>query len=552
LGVAAAAGMCGAEEIPREEIRAKIEQCVNTILATQRDDGAFVLSERHMEEYPLGNTGLAIMALGYARPHLQGEQRGKVYDAIRKGIGYIMQQKPDEKTYSAGFVIGGLFKESPERYKRMIGTYATMLCISQHEKGYEMGEWGYKLRPFPGPQSTATGAIETWGDKSNTQLALLGLYYAERSGFQVPKVVWARAADHYRRAQFADGGWGYKPELRPEPYANMTIASTISLNLCEEMLRSKEHRQCTPPPRSKEIEAGLKWIGDNWESKKVGSDTYGLYALERLGIIMGRANIGGHDWYHEGARTLLRSSRWSSFAGTSDVSTAFGLMFLARGLEPIIINKLERRDTEDWNNDPYDVKHLTEFIEDKYQVPAQWRIVTLEAPKEVIQRAPMLYISGHKALEFNAEEKEKLKAYMKAGGVILGQACCGKKEFDTSFRELVKELCGSELNTIPTTHRIYERMRGTAAKPRVEIATEGEGQGRPLVIYLPHDQCCRWHVGGKGADGAFAVGAGIYFYVTIEVRKMYEDSIRETSPTGEVSAEKPAEKAGAGGFGETP
>jgi hypothetical protein len=162
----------------------------------------------------------------------------------------------------------------------------------------------------------------------------------------------------------------------------------------------------------------------------------------------------------------------------------------------------------------------------------------------------MLYISGHKGLEFNAEEKEKLKAYVAGGGTIIGQACCAKKEFDTSFRELVKELFGTELRPVGATHRLYARMRvqGLAPHPAVEVAALEEGQGRPVVIYLPHDQCCLWQVGGTEARSAFAVGSGIYFYVTMEVKKMYEDAhagkgeVRPPEKPENKPEAKPAEK----------
>ena len=123
--------------------------------------------------------------------------------------------------------------------------------------------------------------------------------------------------------------------------------------------------------------------------------------------------------------------------------------------------------------------------------------------------------------------------YVAGGGTIFGQACCGKKAFDQSFRELVKELFGGELREIPKTHRIYERMkvRDLAPKPRVEILALDREQGRPGVIYLPHDHCCRWHTGGEGAREAFAVGTGVYFYVTIEGRKMYLRSHPEARST---------------------
>ena len=203
-------------------------------------------------------------------------------------------------------------------------------------------------------------------------------------------------------------------------------------------------------------------------------------------------------------------------------SDSFAILFLARGLEPIIINKLERRGTNDWNNDPYDVKHLTEFISDHYQEPKQWRIVTLEAPLDLLLRTPILYVSGHKKLDFSDAEKAKLKAYVAGGGTIVGQACCSKKEFDESFRSTMKELFGGEFAKLPEGHALFGKMGVmTGAKPEVDVLSFEANQGRPAVICLPTDQCCQWQAGGSGAKQSFAVGTGIYFYVTIDCRKMF-------------------------------
>ena len=526
--------------IPLEVIQRGIAARVDLILAAQREDGSFNLGDKVYVVYPFGSTGLAVTALQYARPHLKGERRTRVFEAIRKGLSYLTQRRHELKTYSAAFVILPLYADSPTRHRKRIGAAAEMLCLGQHDKTRPAltGMWGYNLRARSGRQRRVVGAVETWGDNSNTQIALLGLYFAQRAGFQVPRAVWLRARDHYRRTQSRTGGWGYADRSRPQPSLNMTIAGTISLNLCNEMLL-KPTTQCKPPRTDPHVRGGLKWIVDHWDAGALGGDPYGLYTLERLGILMGRANIGGHDWYNEGARACLTSTRIAAWEGAFTSAHCFAVMFLARGLEPIVINKLERRDTDpsdsdgasgfrrsDWNNTPYDIKHLTEYIQDHYQLPVQWRIVTLEAPKHVLGKTPILYIAGHEKLTFTDAERRKLKVYLTEGGTILANACCSKRAFDKSFRDLVKQLFDRELQVIPKSHRIYERMktRGHAPKPRIEVLTLDDQLKRPAILYLPHGIARNWHLGGKGADRYFAVGAGIYLYVTTDARKMFERS----------------------------
>ena len=60
-----------------------------------------------------------------------------------------------------------------------------------------------------------------------------------------------------------------------------------------------------------------------------------MYGLERVGSLGNQRLIGGHDWYSEGARALLRKQNddgsWSTSHGEKDSNTCFALMFLIRG-----------------------------------------------------------------------------------------------------------------------------------------------------------------------------------------------------------------------------
>ncbi|GAG01654.1 unnamed protein product, partial [marine sediment metagenome] len=264
------------------------------------------------------------------------------------------------------------------------------------------------------------------------------------------------------------------------------------------MLFAGDHRQCKAPPESGPVNNGIKWISENVDYDRL--ETYGFYALERLGILSGLSEFGGKPWFDEGASRLVRNRSWRSHGASSSgqqIGAAFAVLFLSRGLEPIIINKLKRHGTNDWNNDPYAIKHLVEYISSRFQHPKQWRIVTLDADVDFLLRVPILYINGHEALKFTAAEKTKLKEYVGRGGTVFGMACCGKKAFDESFRALVAELWPEgELRDLPKTHPIYKHPRPLAVKQKLLGLALKQSQGRLGVIYSPHDLCCRWHKGG--------------------------------------------------------
>jgi hypothetical protein len=332
--------------------------------------------------------------------------------------------------------------------------------------------------------------------------------------------------------QYPDGGWGYRLHPDDKPYANMTIASSVSLYLCDEMLVQEDKGRCRPQPQSKSFQAGMDWLAKKWDAEGFLLDPYGLYALERLGILAGRSNIGGHDWYSEGAVQLIGTPGLPGLTSKSPAYVCFEVMFLARGREPIVINKLERRGTDDWNNTPYDVKHLVDHLEDAYQKSGQFRIVTLEAKLKQLLCTPIIHISGHDKLDFNDAERKKLKDYVNGGGVIFAQACCGKKAFDKSFHELVKEVFGAELESLPKGHRIYQRMSAAAKRrpPKIEYLPLASQKGRPGIFYLSAGIARQWHLGGKSSRDELDVGAAICLYVLEDMPKAYPDAPKTGPP----------------------
>ena len=517
-------------DVSRPEIEKAIDTGVDLLISLQAEDGSWAFEPKagksaKAESWRVGNTALSVLALQHAR-----SKRNDAHMAIKKGLDYILQHPPEPQTYSAGLVMQCLYSDGPKKRlnSKYISAYAWMLCSGQKTSGVVKGSWRYEL-PSPRPQWQARGLgpLATpiqprASDNSNSQFGILGLVYAQKAGFQVPREVWIRARDHYMRSQHDDGGWDYQSDAyrqespkgprETSPTMNMTLAGTVSVYLCDEMLADKRHRQCKAPEPNESHEKGLKWITDHWRPRL---NAYGWYACERLGMLIGYSDFGGHDWYQEGAAQFVGAMNKVGDASLNhgrSANIAFVVLFLSRGRNPIIINKLKREG--DWNLHRYDLKNLVDHVSGPWQHPSQWRIITLDASIEQLLKVPILWISGHEALTFDEAQKEKLKEYVDRGGTILGEACCSKKAFDASFRELVKELWPEcELTTLPKTHAIYTQFRRVKHKPALMGMALEEGQGRLGVIYLPHGISCRWEVGGAGAKGWLDVGACIYLYV---------------------------------------
>src|SRR5439155_267381 len=93
-------------------------------------------------------------------------------------------------------------------------------------RGYDKNDkfigWDYHSR---------RNAIAT--DASNSQYAMLALWYARQAGVEIPRDVWQSIHDLYRTTQQTDGSWIYSPyyssdELK-KPSVTMTVAGLCGL-----------------------------------------------------------------------------------------------------------------------------------------------------------------------------------------------------------------------------------------------------------------------------------------------------------------------------------
>jgi hypothetical protein len=210
-------------------------------------------------------------------------------------------------------------------------------------------------------------------DLSNTQVALLALHAARRSGAEVPAEVFRRALAYFLDAQESSGpaaarrdetwkpdakgeprtegardrarGWGYKP--RTEGTGSMTAGGVSSLAICRAELSGSPGYDGKLDARAEQgIWDGLAWLGARFTVTEnpgprgapaavAGKQYYWLYAMERAGALSGIPWAGEHDWYREGARWLVDnqqpSGAWPSVGLTE---ACFALLFLQRATPP--------------------------------------------------------------------------------------------------------------------------------------------------------------------------------------------------------------------------
>ncbi len=190
-----------------------------------------------------------------------------------------------------------------------------------------------------------------YADVSATQFAILALRQASFAGYPVEKVktdVWRRTANYLDGLQASSGGFPYHGPHAPS--AGMTAAAVSSLLICREQMALRKEK--ATPELDEAIEEGLRYLDANFDVTQNPSPHFEghthynychLYAIERTGVLSGRRELGGKDWYVRGAAYLVREQHedghWddNSCMKPKDVlGTCFALLFLKRATPPAV------------------------------------------------------------------------------------------------------------------------------------------------------------------------------------------------------------------------
>ena len=194
-----------------------------------------------------------------------------------------------------------------------------------------------------------SGATRT--DLSASQYGVLGFWACEQSGaVEVPMGLWKQVEKSWIDYQQSNGGWCYEgnPRAGAEVDIAMTAAGVATLFITQDYNRAEEGLACKGNIRNEHIERGLKYIGEHFNDAIADpprATQYALYGIERIGVASGYKYINDIDWYQKGADYLLKrqtpEGAWDGIWRTRTSETPLGMLFLARGRAPVIINKLE-------------------------------------------------------------------------------------------------------------------------------------------------------------------------------------------------------------------
>jgi len=379
-------------------------------------------------------------------------------------------------------------------------------------------------------------------------LVLQSLNDAAAKGHRVSKKLWQEAERCWIDSQHDDGGWPLLPSASEDSAAQRepstlggTATGLAALNIiykqqylnAELAFNGRFKAKCgTDVVRTGAIRRAMTqaiaWLDECYAAGKgikpstwsrggesaFTSSPYEVFALTRAVIPTGRTHLGSTDWYRDAIHAVTQAQQdngsWGGVAGTS-----LALAGLTRGHAPLMFQKLQYGSESDWNLDPLDVAHLTDWCGERFEQPLSWRTVTLDADLAALRLSPILYLNGHDAPAFSTTERNRLRSYIEDGGTVLAVACCSKKEFANGAADLVASILPRLKNApLPPDHPVWTMEDNVAQGDDCIGFSDG---CRTSVFVLTSGACCAWHQNRtKEYTRLFALAGNIARYATFE------------------------------------
>lgn len=342
--------LCLALQDPAEEVRKlqpdidkAIDRGVEYLLRTQMRDGSWGHKSDHHRNGQTALSAYTLIKSGLPATH----------PAVEHAFAYL-DQTPPEDTYSMGCQ---LLAYGAAHRKEQMRPLVESLVSWLEPNGFGYPPSWVKRAEVPGLHQTQ--------DLSATQIASLGLWAANREGVGPSAEVWHKLLNAVFKFQEikrwvelqeagqtgtgkkACAGFGYY--VGSGPKGSITVAGVATLAICREGLGSK----LTGSEGSKvreSIDMGVNWLHENWTVEKNPGDTYWLYyylyGIERVGSLLEIETIGGHPWYLDGARELLKrqggDGGWDE-GWHKESETCFAILFLKRATRRVATGGVEAR-----------------------------------------------------------------------------------------------------------------------------------------------------------------------------------------------------------------
>jgi hypothetical protein len=145
----------------------------------------------------------------------------------------------------------------------------------------------------------------------------------------------------------------------------------------------------------------------------------------------------------------------------------------------------------DWQPAPNAMRNLMNHVHKTAQIDVAMQTKPIYATDPDLMNFKFLYMHGRGNFTLTPEAVRNLRMDLETGGLLFADACCGKKAFDASFRDLVGQLFpDKKLEPVPLSDDLYSQdLNGTAIRTvrcRTEVPTGAgqTGEFRQMAPYL--------------------------------------------------------------------
>lgn len=505
-------------------------------------------------EFVGGETALALLALLEAGQSLDDPRLRYRSLELASVVDYITKLQSDRIYVLAlqSCVLAQLPQVKDQPYNAALTRIKDKLVAAAEQSP----AYGYSVkkennRPIPPTDFEALFSLPFHGralkynwlwDNSNSQYALLGVWAAADAGLSVPADYWALQDAHWRATQCKSGGWTYNcPINQPVNFIDYVAADKTPHTISHEVLQKDTMAAAglaslyitqeftdtelrTEPKNDPNLAAALKHFADVINVYAF-NDLYQLYGIERVGLASGYKYFNNLDWYRQVACTLLASQQkdgswlFQENAGKSaNVGTAYALLILARGRNPILFNKLEYAGGGGtWNARPRDTANLTRWASKNFERPLNWQIVNLTSPPTEWLDAPILVITGSRDPKFTPDDIAKLKTFIDHGGLIFSSTDGAAETFTTAIKKLARDLTDakSEFRPLPKDHFVYTAHYPIKPPLPPMLGLSNAAGDRDIWIHSPTDLAAAWQRKAYLTQKPpFEIPANLYFHVT--------------------------------------
>ena len=187
----------------------------------------------------------------------------------------------------------------------------------------------------------------------------------------------------------------------------------------------------------------------------------------------------------------------------------------------------------EWKTRHKGLSMLLNSFNKRTDIPVRFGLQELRLTDPKIYNSPVLYITGHEDFSLTDQESANLREYIKKGGMLIAEACCGRRGFDAAFRKEMRsiipdqslaQLSGNEnifsipnkLAALGVTPALAAQLGNmSSASPKLEGI---EMNGHWGVIYSPYGMCGGWEMSANpyglnyNDQSSVALGENILMY----------------------------------------